>query len=140
MAKKWIDTLNGKLWKTHPEIFLKFSFSGSSHMRYYWKSHPIVNFRILGHDTGRFLENSSKIEHYSKNDIQRIPGVTQTDLWKTYPNMGCGLKESGLKVFPIFRYGRVFQKSVQLVPRKSKFRKNNRMSFPEIHLCHTTEN
>ena len=39
------ETLNvkfifGKSWKTHPEIFLKFSFSGSSHRPFYWKTHP----------------------------------------------------------------------------------------------------
>ena len=33
-------TLIGKSWKTHPEIFLKFSFSGSSHRLFYWKTHP----------------------------------------------------------------------------------------------------
>ena len=31
-------------------------------------------FLIFEHDTGRFLENSSKIEHKSKNEIQRILG------------------------------------------------------------------
>ena len=35
------STLIGKLWKTHPEIFLKFSFSGSSHRPFYWKTHPL---------------------------------------------------------------------------------------------------
>ena len=34
-------TLIGKSWKTHPEIFLKFSFSGSSHRPFYWKTHPL---------------------------------------------------------------------------------------------------
>ena len=33
-------TLIGKSWKTHPEIFLKFSFIGSSHIPFYWKTHP----------------------------------------------------------------------------------------------------
>ena len=73
-------TLIGKSWKTHPGIFLKFSFSGSSHRPFYWKTHPlkimstysvflktgswarpfcwkthpIVNWRILGRHTGRF--------------------------------------------------------------------------------------
>ena len=32
-------TLIGKSWKTHPEIFLKFSFSGSSYRPFYWKTH-----------------------------------------------------------------------------------------------------
>ena len=35
-----ILTLIGKSWKTHPEIFLKFSFSGSSHKPFDWKTHP----------------------------------------------------------------------------------------------------
>ena len=30
---------------------------------FHWKTHPIVNFRILRHGTGRFLENSSKTKH-----------------------------------------------------------------------------
>ena len=33
-------TLIGKSWKTHQEIFLEFSFSGSSHRPFYWKTHP----------------------------------------------------------------------------------------------------
>ena len=32
--------------------------------RFQAKTHPIVNFRILAHETGRFLENSSEREHY----------------------------------------------------------------------------
>ena len=38
-------TLIGKSWKTHSEILLKFSFSGSSHRRFYWKTHP---FEFIG--------------------------------------------------------------------------------------------
>ena len=37
-------TLTGKSWKTHPEIFLKFSFSDSSHRPFYWKTHPFEFF------------------------------------------------------------------------------------------------
>ena len=34
-----------KSWKTHPEFFLKFSFSGSWARPYYWKTHPdLVEF------------------------------------------------------------------------------------------------
>ena len=33
-------TLIGKSWKTHPEFFLKFLFSGSSHRPFYWKTDP----------------------------------------------------------------------------------------------------
>ena len=38
----------------------------------------------LGHYTGRFLENLSKIEHLVENDIQRILR-RDTDFWKTHP-------------------------------------------------------
>jgi len=41
--KKWL-TLIGKSWKTHPEFFLKFSFPGSSHRPFYWKTHPFEFF------------------------------------------------------------------------------------------------
>ena len=34
----------GKSWKTHPEILLKFSFSGSSNRSFYWKTHPFEFF------------------------------------------------------------------------------------------------
>ena len=37
-------TLIGKSWKTHPENFLKYSFSGSSHRTFYWKTHPFDFF------------------------------------------------------------------------------------------------
>ena len=33
-------TLMGKSWKTHPEIFLKFQFSGLCAGLYYWKTDP----------------------------------------------------------------------------------------------------
>ena len=33
-------TLICKSWKTHPDIFLKFSFSGASHRPFYWKTRP----------------------------------------------------------------------------------------------------
>ena len=49
-------TLIGKSWKTHSEIFLIFSFSGSSDRPFYWTTHPIFFFEIsiLGRHTGRF--------------------------------------------------------------------------------------
>ena len=33
-------TLSGKSWKTRPENFLEFPFSGSSYRPFYWKTHP----------------------------------------------------------------------------------------------------
>ena len=53
-------TLIGKSWKTHPETFLKFSFSGSSHRPFYWKTYPLKImstysfFSILGRHIDRF--------------------------------------------------------------------------------------
>ena len=70
IIRSWknVPTLIGKSWKTHPEIFLKFSFSGSSHRPFYWKTHPlkIISFKNLfsffqfwGVTQNIFLENSS---------------------------------------------------------------------------------
>ena len=54
----------------------------------FWKIHPIVNFRISGHDTGQFLENSSKTENLVEKIIfSEFRGATQIDFWKTHPNM-----------------------------------------------------
>ena len=39
--------LIGKSWKTHPEIFLKFSFFWSSHRPFYWKTHPDPILHII---------------------------------------------------------------------------------------------
>ena len=54
-------TLIGKSWKTHPEIFLKFSFSGSSHRPFYWKTHPFFfsKIQLWGVTQTVLLENSS---------------------------------------------------------------------------------
>ena len=58
-------TLTGKSWKTHPEFFLKFSFSGSSHRLFYWKTHPISfsKFQFWGVTQAVLLENSSIKNH-----------------------------------------------------------------------------
>ena len=57
-----------------------------------WKAHLIVNFRILGHETGRFLENSSKII-LSKNDIRRYPrrDRDRLQIWTSFPEIGPAL-------------------------------------------------
>ena len=56
----------GKSWKTHPENFLKFPFSGSSHRPLYWKTHPLkimssysVFFQFWMVTQTVLLENSS---------------------------------------------------------------------------------
>ena len=67
-----------------------------------WKIHPIVNFIIFGHETGRFLGNSSKIgllveQRYSKKSGR------DTDAHRFLENS--------------IEYGRVFQKLVWFMPR-----------------------
>ena len=44
-------TLIGKSWKTHSEFFLEFSFSGSSHRPFYWKTHPFKFLTETIYDT-----------------------------------------------------------------------------------------
>ena len=47
-AELWLHpglwTLIGKSWETHPDFFLEFSFSGSSHRPFYWKTDPFEFF------------------------------------------------------------------------------------------------
>ena len=50
-----LDHLPGKL--IHQKIMSTYSIffkPGSWSRPFYWKTHPIVNWRIFGHDTGRF--------------------------------------------------------------------------------------
>ena len=90
-----------------------------------WKTHPTVDFRILGHDTGRFLENSSKIEQI----FDEFRGVTQTDILQK-------LNRYSQKLMDEFSRNR---SSSWVMTRQFKFRKKW-MSFPDIRLCHTPEN
>ena len=60
-------TLIGKSWNTHPEFFLKFSISRSSHRPFYWKTYPLkimstysVFFQFWGVTQTVLLENSSR--------------------------------------------------------------------------------
>ena len=54
-------TISGKSWKTHPEKYLEFPFSRSSHKPFYWETHPLkimTTFSfcsILGRHTGCFI-------------------------------------------------------------------------------------
>ena len=59
-------TLIGKSWKTHPEIFLKFSFSGSSHRPFYWKIHPL---KIMSGPIGPLRTNFSNLDIFAVDDI-----------------------------------------------------------------------
>ena len=69
-------TLIGKSWKTRPECFRKFSFSGSSHRPSYWKTHPFFSkFQFWGATQAVLLENSSSF--FSKF---KFWGVTQAVL------------------------------------------------------------
>ena len=62
-------TLIGKSWKTHPEIFLKFSFSGSSHRPFYWKTHPL---KIMSTIQFFFNSGASHRPFYWKNHSDQI--------------------------------------------------------------------
>ena len=93
-------------------------------------------FRVLGHDTGRFLENSSKIDHLVENNIilfQRSPG-RDTDRFLEnssalahalifYKNWWMNFPEIGLAHAPEIEISKKYW-----------------MSFPEIRLYHTPEN
>ena len=76
-----------------------------------WKTHPIVNFRILGHDTGRILENSSKIEYL-------------VEKWDS-KNSGAWHRPISGKFIHQFLWVSVIV----------KYRSHIWMSFPEIGLC-----
>ena len=83
-----------------------------------WKTHPIVNFIMLEHDTGRFLENSSNIEHLvekCRNIFKEFRVVTQTN-WMNFPEIDPAHAP------------------------EIEISKKYWMSFPEIRLCHTPEN
>jgi len=90
----------------------------------FWKTHPIFNFRIFGHDTSRFLENSSKIKHlvkkwYSKNSgawYRPISGKL-IQIWTTFPEIARA---------PIFHKNWILTK-------------NWLMNFPKIGPAHTPE-
>ena len=77
-----ILTLIGKSWKTHPEFFLKFSFSGSSHRPFYWKTHPIffLKFQFWGVTQAVLLENSSIKNHEYLFSFFQFWDVTQAVL------------------------------------------------------------
>ena len=79
-----------------------------------WKTYPIVKFTILGHDTDRFLENSSKID---------IGWVFQTSTFSPGYRFTGKLIQTWI-IFPVIRS--------DSCPRKLKFRRNFWMSFPDF--------
>jgi len=94
----------------------------------FWKSHPIVILRILvawvmPHDTGRFLENSSKIEH-----------LVEKWYWKNY---GAWNRPTYGKLIQIWMN---FSEIGPAPAPETKISKKCWTSFPEIRLCHAPEN
>ena len=71
----WAWPISGKFiqWKTHPIGFRSIIQAGS------WETHPIVNFD--------FWKTHPKLNISLKIIFKDFRGVTQTDVWKTYPNM-----------------------------------------------------
>ena len=80
-------TLICKSWKTHPEIFLKFSFSGSSHRPFYWKTHPdnFSKFQFWGVTQAVLLENSSIKNHGYLFSFFNFGASPRPFSWKTHP-------------------------------------------------------
>ena len=83
------------LWITQATKIYEYLFSfvqirGMSWTEF-WKTHPIVNFRIWGHDTIRFLENSSKTEQSKNNILQKLILLVIEVLikfWMCFPEIG----------------------------------------------------
>ena len=80
-----------------------------------WKTHPTVNFWIFG----KLIQNRANSR---KIIFDEFWGMTQTDVWKTYPNM-VGFSRSRSSLCP-----------------GNWTLKKYWMSIPEIRLCHTPEN
>ena len=51
-----------------------FKKTGSSPRPFYWKTHPIVSWRILGRHTGRFTGKLIQKKHLVENNISPILG------------------------------------------------------------------
>ena len=80
-------TLICKSWKTHPEIFLKFSFSGSSHRPFYWKTHPDIfrNF-ISGASHRPFYWKTHPLKIMDTYTVFFNSGASHRPFyWKTHP-------------------------------------------------------
>ena len=73
-------TLIGKSWKTHPEIFLKFSFSGSSHRPFYWKTHPFEFF-----DWNHIWYVTIGLDEFSSKTACVTPQNSPIDDWISFP-------------------------------------------------------
>ena len=92
-------TLIGKSWKTHPEIFLKFWFSGSSHRPFYWKTPPLkimstysVFFHFWGHThryTGKLIHSNFLTETiYVTFELDEFSSKLVSEISKKFANKG----------------------------------------------------
>ena len=90
------------------------------------------NFSFPGHEPDRI---TGKI---IQSPISEFWGTKQADIGKTHPNMDEFSRNRSSSCSDIFQklnrysqkiYGLIFQKSVQLMPRKLKFRKNTGRVF-----------
>ena len=83
-------TLISKSWKTRPENFPKFQFSGAWH----WPISVNLNqffseFQFPGYELDRFPENSStKISLVPIQFLEKNRGKSQADFWKIHPYLG----------------------------------------------------
>ena len=97
-------TLIGKSWKTHPEIFLKPSFSGSSKKPFYFKTHPVKimctysGFLQFSGVTQIFYCKTHPFEFFDRNHIWYVTFGLGEFSTKTACNaffwMGCSVKRS----------------------------------------------
>ena len=80
-------TLIGKSWKTHPDIFPKFSFSGSSHRPFYWKTHPIFFWNFNSGASHRpFYWKTHPLKIMSTYSVFFNSGASPRPFyWKTHP-------------------------------------------------------
>ena len=73
---RWL-TLIGK---THPEIFLKFPFSGSSYRPFYWKTHP---FDFFGWNHIWYV--TFGLDEFSSKTVCVTPRNSPIDDWMSFP-------------------------------------------------------
>ena len=95
-----------------------------------WKTHPILNSIILGHDTGRFLENSSKIEHLVEKLNSKNSGAWHRPIF--YKKNGIGTHKKWRINFPEIgpAHAPEIEISKKYSIRKLKFRENFWVSYP----------
>jgi len=90
-------TLISISWKTHPEIFLQFSFSGSSHRQFFWKTRPFEFFDWYGismshtiydmYNTPPNIPNFD-LDEFSSKTACVTPQNSTIDVWMSFPEIG----------------------------------------------------